>query len=89
MQFIKKTTFVRYVLQRCPKDCTKKFLQRIDLLHIELELRGLNYKTPLYANCIIKYRENCHKIYFLVDNSCNFKATSKSNILKQIYKREK
>jgi hypothetical protein len=29
-------------------------LQKVDLLHIELELRGLNYKTPFYAGCILK-----------------------------------
>jgi hypothetical protein len=80
---------LEYFLQRCPKDCTKKFLLRIDLLHIELELRDLNYQTPFYAGCTLKYREDCHKIYFLVDNSCNFEAISKSNISKQIYKGEK
>ena len=46
---------LEYFLQRCPKDCTEKFLQRADLLHIELELRGLNYKTPFYAEFILKY----------------------------------
>jgi hypothetical protein len=47
-------------LQRCPKDCAKNFLQRVDLLHFELELRGLNYQTPFYADCILKYREKLH-----------------------------
>ena len=76
---------LEYFLQRCPKDCAKKPLQRVDLLHIiELRLRGQNNKTPFYADCILKYRENHHKIYSSVDNSCNFKAISKSNISKQI-----
>ena len=30
-----------HFLQRSPKDYTKKFLQRVDLLHIVLKLRGL------------------------------------------------
>ena len=80
---------LEYFLQRYPEDCTEKVLQRVVLLHIELELRDLNYQTPFYADCIIKYEENCHKIYFSVDNSCNFKAISKSNISKQIYKEKK
>ena len=75
---------LEYFLQRSPEDCTDLLL-----LHIELELLGLNYGTPLHAVCILKYPENCHKIYFSVDNSCSFKAISKSNILKQIYKGKK
>jgi hypothetical protein len=71
---------LNYFLQRCPKDCTKKPLQRVDLLHIELKLRVLNYKTPVYADCILKYRESCYKFFLLIDNSCYFKAISKSNI---------
>ena len=63
-------------------------LQRVDLLHMELELRDPNYQTPFYADCILKYRKKCHKIYFLVGNSCNFEVISKSNILKQMYKKE-
>ena len=43
---IKKQLILEYFLQRCPKDCTKISLQRLDLLHIELELQGLNYQTP-------------------------------------------
>jgi hypothetical protein len=80
---------VEYFLQRCPKDCTINPLQRANLLHIKLELRGLNYQTPFYANCTLKYKKNYHKIYLSVDNSCNFEVISKSNILKQIYKKEK
>jgi hypothetical protein len=80
---------LEYCLQRCPKDCGKKLLQRVDLLHIELELRSLNYKTPFYVDCILKYRKNRNKTYFSVNNFCNFKAISKSNISKQIYKGEK
>jgi hypothetical protein len=34
---------LEYFLQHCSKDCNKNPLQRVDLLHIELELRGLNY----------------------------------------------
>ena len=75
---------VRTLFKRCPKYCTKKSLQKVNLLHIELELRGVNYQTPFYADCILKYGENCHKIYFLIDNSFNFKAFLKSDILKQI-----
>ena len=77
---------LEYFLQRYLKDCTWKPLQRTNLLHIRLKLRDLNYQTPFYAECTLKYPENYHKIYFLVDNSCNFKAILKSNILKQIYK---
>ena len=77
---------LEYFLQCCPKDSTKKFLLRVDSLHIELALLELNYETPFYADCILKYQENRHKIYFSVDNFCNFKVISKSNILKQIYK---
>ena len=67
----------------------KKFLQRVDLLRIELELGGQNLQTPFYTDCILKYRESRYKIYFSVGNSCNFKAISKSNISKQIYKAKK
>ena len=89
-QYIKEQlTLLEYFSQRCPKDCTKKALQRVDLLHIELEFRALNYQTPFYADCILKSPKNLHKIYFLVDNSCNFEVISKSNILKQIDKKEK
>jgi hypothetical protein len=77
-----------YCLQRCPKDCTKKTPERTNLLHIRLELRDLNYQTPFYADYILKYQENCHRIHFFVDNSCNFEVISKNNILKQIYKKE-
>jgi hypothetical protein len=80
---------LEYFSQRYPTDCTKKILQKVGSPVIELELRGPNYQTPFYADCILKYQENCHKIYFSADNSCNFKAISKSNILKQIYKGEK
>ena len=56
---------IEYFLQRCPKDCTKKSLQKVDLLHIELKLRDLNCQTPFYADYISKYhRENCYKNYF-------------------------
>jgi hypothetical protein len=79
---------LEHFLQRFPKDCTKKSLQRVDLLQDKLKLRCLNYQTPFYANCILKYHENCHKNYFWVDNSCNFEVISKSNISKQIYKVE-
>jgi hypothetical protein len=77
---------LEYFLQRRPKKyCNKKSLQRVDfLLHIKLKLRGLNYQTPFYADCTLKYPENRYKIYLLVDNSCNFKAISESKILKQI-----
>ena len=79
-----------YVLRYyCPKDCNKKILQGVDLLHIELGLRGLNYQTPFYIDCVLKYQENCHKIHFSVDSSCNFKVILKSNISKQIHKEEK
>ena len=72
------------------KSPAKKFLQRVNLLYIELKLWGLNYQTPpFYADFILKYRKNCREIYLLVDNSCNFKAISKNNILKQIYQGEK
>ena len=80
---------MEYFLQRCVEDYIEKFLQGVDLLHIELELRRLNYETPFYADCTLKNWEDCYKIHFLVDNSCNFKVISKSNILKQIYKKEK
>jgi hypothetical protein len=80
---------LEYFLQCCFKGSTKKSLQRVDLLHIELESRDRNYKTPFYADCILKYPENHHKTYISIDNSCNFKAISKSDILKQIYKEEK
>jgi hypothetical protein len=55
---------LEYFLQLCHKDCTKRSLQRVDLLHIKLKLRGLNYQTPFYADCILKYLENCHKTTF-------------------------
>ena len=83
---------LEYFLQRCRKGCAKKkSLQRVDLLlHIKHKLRWcLNYQTPFYADYILKYRKNCHKIYFSVDNYCNFKATSKSDIAKQKYKEAK
>ena len=80
---------LEYFLQRCPKDRSKISVQKVYLLHIKFELRDLNYQTPLYAGCIWKYQENSHKIYFLVDSSCIFKAISKRNILKQRYKEEK
>ena len=37
---------LEYFLQHCPKDCIKKLLQRINLPHIRLGLRDLNYQTP-------------------------------------------
>jgi hypothetical protein len=84
---------LEYFLQRCPNDySTRKPIQRTDLLHIRLKLRDLNYQTPRYADCTLKYqkkKKKYHKIYFLVNKSCNFEVISKSNILKQIYKEEK
>jgi hypothetical protein len=77
---------LEYFLQHCPKNCTKKSLRRVDLQHIEPELLGLNYQTPVYAGCILKYREIRPKIHFSVDNSCTSKAILKSNISKQVYK---
>ena len=77
---------LEYFVQRCPKDCTRQSPQKVNLLHIQLKLRGLNYQTPFYAYCILKCQENRYKIYFSVDNSCNFKVIPKSNILKQVYK---
>ena len=59
-----------------PKNPSK---QRVDLLHVELELRDLNNKTPAYEDCILKYRESNHKIYFSVDKSCNFRVILKIN----------
>jgi hypothetical protein len=81
---------LEYFLQRCPNDyCTRKPLRRTNLLYIRLELRDLNYQTPFYADCTLKYQNNYHRIYFLVDNSCNVEVISKSDTLKQIYKKEK
>jgi hypothetical protein len=45
---------LEYFLQRYSKDCARKPLQTTNLLHIRLELRGLNYQTPFYADCILK-----------------------------------
>ena len=45
---------LKYFLQRFPKGYTKKPLQKVDLPHIKLELRGLNYQTPLYTDCMLK-----------------------------------
>ena len=75
---------LEYFLQTCPEDLTKKIPSKIRFTaYIELELGGLNYQTPFYADCILKYQENCYKIHISVDNSCNFKVISKSNIPKQ------
>jgi hypothetical protein len=79
-----RVCMLEYFLQCCPKDCTRKPLRRTNLLYIKFKLRGLNYQTPFYADCTVKYQKNYHKIYFLVDNSCNSEVISKSNILKQI-----
>ena len=79
---------LEYFLQRCPKDCTRRPLQGTNLLHTRLVLRDLNYQTPFYVDCTLKYQKNHHKIYFSVGNFCNFEVISKSNILKQIYKKE-
>jgi hypothetical protein len=80
---------LEFFLQRCcPKSCSKTSVQRVDLLHIEFKLRSLNYQTPFYAGCILKYQENYYKIHFSVDNSCNFITISKSNISKQINKED-
>ena len=84
-----RVCMLEYFLQRFPKDCTKNPLQRTNLLHIRLKLRGLNYQTPFYGIVPENTKNNYQKIYFLVDNSCNFEAISKSNILKQKYKKEK
>jgi Mg2+/Co2+ transporter CorB len=71
----------------CCKGRTKKDpLQKVDFLHIELELWHLNYQTPIHADSILKYQENRPKICFLVDNFFNFEVISKINISKQIYK---
>jgi hypothetical protein len=76
---------IEYFLQRYPNKCIRKFFQRENLLYIRLVLRNLNHQTPLHTECTIKYRENRYESYFLVGNSCNFKAISKSNVLKQTY----
>ena len=74
-----------YFLPRYSRDYTEKSLQRVGLLHIRLVvLRDLNYQTPFYADFISKYLENRYTIHFSVNNSCNFKAISKSSISKQI-----
>jgi hypothetical protein len=82
---------LEYFLQRYLKDCTKKrpLFQRAKLLHIELELQGLNYQTPFYADCILKYREIAAKSTFWLINLAILKQSQKSNISKQIYKGEK
>jgi hypothetical protein len=80
---------LKYFLQSCLNNCTKKSIQGVDLLNTELGLRGLNYQTPFYADCILKCPENCHKIYVLFDNSCSFKVILNNDISKQIYKGEK
>ena len=51
-------------LQRYPKDCIRKPLQGANLLHIRLELRGLNYQTPFYADYILKYQKQLPKNLF-------------------------
>jgi hypothetical protein len=89
IQDVRGVCMLEYFLQRCSKDCTRKPLQRTILLHLRLELRDLNYQTPFYADCTLKCQKNYHKIYVLVDNSCNVEVISKSNILKQIYKKGK
>jgi hypothetical protein len=83
-----RVCILEYFLQRCPKDCTRKPLQRTNLLYIRLELLGLNYQTLFYADYTLKYQKNYHKIYLLIDNSCNFEVISKSSILKQIYRKK-
>ena len=49
---------LEYFVQRCPKDCTKKILQRANFLHIELKLGGQNDQTPFYADCILNTEKN-------------------------------
>jgi hypothetical protein len=49
-----RVRMLEHFLQRFPKDCTKKFLRGIGLLHVKLELQGLNYETPFYADCILE-----------------------------------
>ena len=55
---------LEYFLQRCPKDCTRNPLQSTNLLHIRLELRDLNYQTPFYADCTLKYQKKLLQILF-------------------------
>jgi hypothetical protein len=55
---------LEYFLQRCRKDRTKWFLQRVDLLHIKLKLRDLNYQTPFFADCILNTKKIATKFNF-------------------------
>ena len=82
---------LEYFLQRYPKDCTRNPLQRTNLLNLRLKLRDMNYQTPFHGDCTLKYpkKKNYHRIYILANNSWNFEAISKSDILKQIYKKGK
>ena len=81
-----RVRMLEHFSQRFPKGCTEKYLQKIDLLHVKLKLRGLNYQTPFYEDCVLRYQENCYKNYFWVGNFCNFEVIPKSNISKQIRK---
>jgi hypothetical protein len=80
---------LEYFLQRCPKDCTRKPPSKNKFTTYQAQITGPELSNSVYADYNIKYQENCHKIHFSVDNSCNSKAISTSNTLKQIYKGEK
>jgi hypothetical protein len=77
---------LEYVLQRYPKDYTKKIPSNCRSTTQQACITGPEVLNSVYADYILKYFENCCKIYFSVDNSCNFEANSKSNISKQTYK---
>jgi hypothetical protein len=79
---------LEYVLQRYPKDYTKKISSNYRSTTQQACSTGHKVLNSVYADCILKYLENCCKIYFSVDNSWNFKAIPKSNISKKIYKGE-
>jgi hypothetical protein len=55
----------------------------------QARITGPELSNSVLCGLYLKIAEkNYHKVYFLVNNSCNFEVISNSNILKQIYKKE-
>ena len=85
---------------KIPEECIKNIKDEVVLLNIphfsknksttyQAQITGPELSNSASCGLYLKIpkKKNYHKMYFLVDNSCNVEVILKSNILKLIYKK--
>jgi hypothetical protein len=84
-----QSVYVRILFTVLPLRLHQKTPSKNKFTTYQAQITGLELSNSVLWWLYLKIaKKNYHKIYFLVDNFCNFEVISNSNILKQIYKKE-